>query len=204
MIRRNNNARGGTELSAFRKMLREYRSLLVVAIGSGAAPIAAALVSLSPAWPNAIIGLTTITQLLVAMLVFQLLRSASKRIITRVMVCGIAIICILLPIYLLVTDLFVYSEPQSKMRFIIGFQCTEEAKIVFGDKCPFLGLDEISLANYEEERMWTRTSISVMKSLIVILWLACFSALSVTVASFVLFQANRGDMSKERSRGVRK
>ncbi len=181
----------GNELAAFRKFVTEYRRLILWAIGGSAVPVAAALLSLTPAWPSGIAGVTAVAQLLVLALVFQSLRSARRRVVTRIMIRSTVILCFLLPIYLLLIALFTYTEPLSKMHFTKGFECTDNAKLVFPNKCPFLGLDEISTARYEEETLWTVPSVSAMKSLIVVLWLGCFAALSTALGSFVVFQMGR-------------
>jgi hypothetical protein len=101
------------------------------------------------------------------------------------------ILAVTFTIYLILIALFTYTEPQSKTRFTKGFECTQEAKLVYEAKCPFLGSDEISSANYDEERMWTPTSVSLMKWLIFIVWVAFFAALSVVLGSFVIFQSGQ-------------
>jgi hypothetical protein len=182
---------GRTELVSFRNFITEYRQLVLLGIGGSAVPIAAALFSLTPAWPAGIAGVTAVAQLLVLALIFQLLRSARRRVVNRVMIRSTILLCMLLPIYLLFIALFTYTEPVSKLRFTKGFECTDDAKLVFHNKCPFLGTDEISTAQYEEETLWTAPSVSAMKSLIVIVWLGCFATLSTILGCFVVFQMNQ-------------
>jgi hypothetical protein len=176
-----------SNLDAFRKFLQQYRRLIAAGAAS-AVPLAAALVSLSPAWPSGIAQVTAVAQLLVLALVFQLLRSARRHVVNRIMVRATIILCVLVPIYLMLIALFTYSEPISKTRFTKGFECTERAKQVFSKECPFLGTDEIATAGYEEDTLWTTRSVSAVKSLIVVMWLACFAALSTVLGSFAVFQ----------------
>jgi len=180
-----------TQLADFWKLLEEYKRLVWWSLGSSAVPIAAALASLTPAWPSGVAGVTAVAQLLATVFAFQMLKSSRKRIVTRFMVRGALVLCLLFSIYLLLIALFNYTEPQSKVRYTKGFECTQEALLVFGSKCPFLGLDEIAKANYEEERMWTSPSVSIMKVFIVVMWLACFVTLSVILASFIIFQTGQ-------------
>jgi hypothetical protein len=178
----------GTELAVFRNILREYRALIACAVGGSTIPLAAAFGSLTPAWPSAISGVTAVAQLVVLVLVFQSLRFARRKVVTRAMIRATAILCILFPAYLALIALFTYAEPHSGLRFTKGFICTQDATLVFQDKCPLLTYDEIAVANYEEDRIWTPTSLTAMKLIIVITWLVCFGTLSVTLASFVVFQ----------------
>lgn len=180
-----------TELAVFRQFLEQYRKLILWAVGASMVPIFAALFSLTPTWPSGMAGVTAIAQLLVLALVFQLLRSARRRLVSRVMVRSTIILCALLPIYLMLIALFTYTEPLSKMRFTKGYECTEYAKSVSAGRCPFLGLEDIASANYDEEKLWTTVSLSVMKSVIVVAWLGCFATLSVALGAFVVFQMSQ-------------
>ena len=182
-----------SKLDAFRKFLEQYGRLTVSAVAASAVPLAAALASLTPAWPSGIVQVTAVAQLLVLALVFQLLRSARRHVVSRIMVRGTIILCLLVSIYLMLIALFTYSEPISKMRFTKGFECTENAKQVFPKQCPLLGMDEISTARYEEDTLWTTRSVSAVKSLIAVIWLMCFAALSTVLGSFAVFQTGQKD-----------
>jgi hypothetical protein len=104
------------------------------------------------------------------------------------MVRSTVLLCLLLLGYFVLLSLFTYTEPASKERFTKGYECTSEAKIAFPQACPLLGLNEIKQAEFEEEALWTAPSISVMKSLVLVVWLASFAALSTALGSFVVFQ----------------
>jgi len=175
-------------LDSFRRFLDQYRRLIAVAVGASAVPFAAALSSLTPAWPSGIAGVTAVAQLLVLALVFQRLGSSRKAVVSRIMTRSTIALCLLLPIYFFLLSLFTYTEPASKERFTKGYECTDNAKIVFEKTCPFLGLDDLKKAEFEEERLWTVQSVSVIKSLILSVWLACFAALSTALGSFAVFQ----------------
>lgn len=196
--------KGRSQLVGFRKFVAEYRKLIVWATAGSAGtalPLAAAFFSLSPAWPSGIIQVTAIAQLLALALVFQLLKSSGQRVVSRVMISGTIAAAILLPLYVLVVARFIYAEPSSKQRFTRGYECTQNAKLVFPD-CPMLGLGEIAKASFEEEDLWTVPSIAVMKSVIVTLWLALFAAISTALASFVIFQSGGRGPPAPRKRAV--
>jgi hypothetical protein len=188
-----------SELDAFRKFLAQYWQLLAWALAASAVPLVAALASLTPAWPSGIAEVTAVAQLVVLALVFQLLRSGRRNVVSRIMVRWTIILCLLVPIYLLLIALFTYSEPISKRRFTKGFECTEHAKLVFPKECPLLGTDEISTASYEEDTLWTTRSVSAVKVLIDVMWLACFAALSTVLGSFGVFQIKKKTQELERA-----
>jgi hypothetical protein len=112
------------------------------------------------------------------------------------MVRSTIVLCVLLPVYCFLLNLFTYTEPSSNERFTKGYQCTVDAKIVFGSSCPFLGRDDIKKAEFEEERLWTVQSVSIIKSLILTVWLACFAALSTALGSFAVFQMKQQNKAR--------
>ena len=86
--------------------------------------------------------------------------------------------------YLLEVSRYTYQTPTTKERWAAGFVCTADALVVFGEKCPNLGIDELRGAEYEAERLWTRESITVVQVSLVVLWLLAFMLLSAMIASF--------------------
>jgi hypothetical protein len=111
----------GSGLDSFRGFLDQYRRLILVAIGASAVPLAAALASLTPAWPSGITGVTAVAQLLVLALIFQLLKSSRRAVVSRVMVRSSILLCLLMPVYFFLLNLFTYTEPLSNERFTKGY-----------------------------------------------------------------------------------
>jgi hypothetical protein len=177
-----------SKLDAFKNFMAQYGRLIASAVSASAVPLVAAFASLTPVWPNGIVQVTAVAQLVVLALVFQLLRSARRQVVSRIMVRWTIILCLLMAAYLVLIAFFTYSEPISQIRFTKGFECTEPAKLVFPKQCPFLGMGEISTAGYEEDTLWTARSVSAVKWLIAVMWLACFAALSTVLGSFAVFQ----------------
>jgi hypothetical protein len=176
-------------LVGFKELLKEFRGLSVWAVGgSVAVPFAAALVSLSPPWPAAIVLVTAIAELVALIYVYQFLKSARRRSINRILAVGGLMLAILGAVYLTAISLYTFQVPTTKERFVRGFECTAEASAVFRDKCPNLGLDELKTAEYDADRLWTARSIAATRMAIVALWLASFGALSVLVGSFLVYQ----------------
>jgi hypothetical protein len=83
--------------------------------------------------------------------------------------------------YLLATSVYVYTAP-SNVRLAKGFVCTAEARLVYKDKCPNLGLDELRGAEFEAERLWTAPSIAIVRVALVVLWSVAFVALAALFA----------------------
>jgi hypothetical protein len=177
-------------LDQFKRLLKEFRGLSQWAVigGSVVVPFAAYLASLSPPWPTGIVPVTAVVELIALMLVFQFYHDASRRVINRVLLASVAVFALTGVAYLGSVSYFTYEVPTTKERFVKGYECTADARLVFKERCPDLGLDELRTAEYEAERLWTRKSIAVTRTSLALLWAVVFVALSFAVGSFLCFQ----------------
>jgi hypothetical protein len=180
-------------LGGFKALLREFRGLSWGVLGAGVAvPFAAELASLSPPWPPAVTGLTAITELVVLVLVYQFLRASRRRVINRVLVIAAIILAVSALTYLAVNSELTYeTRGPKKERLVKGFECKEAALKIFGDSCPLLGSDEISLAQWNAETLWTSRSITMARLSLVVPWLLSFLSLSMLLGSFLVFQSKQ-------------
>lgn len=186
-------------LVGFKELLREFRGLSVWAVGgSVAVPFAAALASLSPPWPPAIVLITAIAELVALIYIYQFLKKARRKSIDRILAVSGLLLVICGGVYLAAVSLYTYQVPNSGERYVKGYQCTTDAAAVFKDKCPNLGLDELKTAEYDADRLWTARSITIARLGIVALWLASFIALSILVGSFLVYQM-AGSRAKQRT-----
>ena len=73
-------------LKGFKELLEEFKGLSVWAVGGSiAVPFAAALASLSPPWPPAIVLVTAVAELVALIYVYQFLKSAKRKNINRIL-----------------------------------------------------------------------------------------------------------------------
>ncbi len=190
-------------LVGFKDLLREFRGLSSWAVGgSMAVPFAAALASLSPPWPPAIVLLTAIAELVALIYVYQFLKTARRQTVNRILVLSGLLLAVFGAVYLVAVSLYTYQVPISSERFVKGYQCTPDAAAVFRDKCPDLGLDELKTAEYDADRLWTARSIAVTRIAIVALWLASFIALSVLVGGFLVYQMGESRVKRKNGRAA--
>lgn len=184
----------------FKRLLDEFRGLSTWSVGGAVAvPFAAALVDLSPPWPKGAVLVTAVVELLVLALVFQFLRNARKNVINWTMAASVLVLAVVSPIYLLQLSLYTYEVPTTKERFVKGDECTPDAKEVFPDRCPDLGLDELRGAEYAAERLWTGRSIASVRVRLMLLWAAAFVALSAALGSFLVYQLRSRKKPKRRT-----
>lgn len=176
-------------LDDFKLLLKEFRGLSVWAVGGSlVVPFAASMADLSPPWPPGIVPVTAVIELLALVLVFQFFKTSSRRVINRVLLLSVSVFVMTSVIYLPAVSYYVYQVPTTKERFLKGYECTPEAQMVFKDRCPDLGLDELRTAEYESERLWTRKSIAVTRTALTAVWSLLFVALSFALGGFLSYQ----------------
>ena len=176
-------------LLGFKELLKEFRGLSLWAVGGSiAVPFSASLAALSPPWPPAIVLVTAVAELAALIYVYQFLKKARRKTINRTLRVSGLLLVIFGAVYLVAVSLYTYEVPPGRERFVKGYQCTSDAAAVFPDKCPDLGLDELKTAEYDADRLWTSRSIAITRLSIVALWLGSFTALSVLVGSFLVYQ----------------
>ncbi len=181
-------AQESTGLDGFKTLLKEARRLALWAVAGAALPFAARLVALSPPWPEGVVVLTSVLELISLVFTYQFVKSKRKRIVNRILLTGTLLMIVLGATYLVADSLYTYETPVTKERFVKGSVCTADAEKVFKDRCPLLSTYDISKANYEAELLWTERSIATVRVSLVALWLATFASLSTVLGSFVVYQ----------------
>ena len=115
------------------------------------------------------------------------LRAASNAAINRMIVVAAVMLALASTAYLLAGSLYIYQTPTTKERWVKGFTCSPEAQMIYKDKCPYLGVDELRGAEYEAERLWTVQSIAVVKVALVAVWLIACIALTILIANMLVY-----------------
>jgi ABC-type xylose transport system permease subunit len=176
-------------LDDFKLLLKEFRGLSVWAVGGSlVVPFAASLADLSPPWPPGIVPVTAVVELLALVLVFQFFKTARRQIINVVLILSVALFAVTSVVYLSAISYFTYQVPTTKERFVKGYECTPDAQMVFKNRCPDLGLDELRTAEYDAERLWTRKSLAVTRTGLALVWSLVFVALSFALGGFLGYQ----------------
>lgn len=201
--RQRHDRKGGME--GFWHLLKQVRRLLLWAFISAAAPILAGFASLYPPWPSAIVHVTALLQVIALVFIYQHIREANVTIVNRVLLTAATAVCLISVIYLVLLSQFTFTEPASQQRFVKGFACTEQAKSLYASVCPWLGDDQLIEAEWEAPRLWHQWTITVMRTSLVVFWLASFAALTTLLGAFVVYQSgNRSSNASSSKRGPRR
>lgn len=178
-------------LDDFKGLLKEFRGLSVWAVGGClAVPFAAGLAELSPPWPKGIVPVTAVVELLALVLVFQFFQKSRRQVINRILLVSVILFALTSVIYLMAFSYFTYRVKTTTTNelFVKGYQCTNDALLIFKDRCPDLGLDELRTGGYEAERFWTRRSIAIVRTGLALVWSLVFVELSFALGSFLQYQ----------------
>lgn len=176
-------------LQEFKNLLKEFKNLSVWTVGAGVTvPFAAALASLSPPWPPAIVMTTAISQLVALIVTYHLFRHSSRRTITKLLTICFVGVLLFSSLYLFCLSALSFQHPRSGERYVRGLVCTQDAALVYRESCPFLRVDQISEAGYQLDRLWTAPSLAGAQLSLAILWTASFIALAALIGGFLAYQ----------------
>jgi hypothetical protein len=180
-----------TGLSEFKRLLKEFRNLSIWTAGASLLiPFVAQFLSIIPPWPKGLSAITAILELVTLILAYQGFKNDPPKVTRSVRLLAAASFVILL-VYITSFTLFTIYVPIAGRSIVIGYTCLSEAAKVFGDRCPFLNLDDLSGVAYDEFLLWTKWSVSIVRTSLVALWLLLFFCLSLLIGQFLVFQMKR-------------
>jgi hypothetical protein len=163
-----------------------------VALAAACLPVAAAFVGVSPPWPRGVTLITAVMIIIMMITFCSLLNDTPRRILALATTASLVALMLLTPAYLASLSLFTYETPTTKEHWAKGYVCTDEATLLYKDKCPNLGVDELREAEFEAERLWTTQSITVVRLGLDLLWVGAFGALSMAMATIFVRERRAG------------
>lgn len=175
----------GGPLDEFWKMLRELERFWAWIVAAAALPFLASLAQITPPWPPGITIITTAATLITLVLCYQTVRGKSRRNATKLLKKLSICLGIVALIYVFAISEYVVRGPDD-IALVKGFICTGIAEQTFAELCPFLGAEQLKTAQWDPELLWTGSSISVVRTLLVAAWVATFVLLSAVLAAFIV------------------
>lgn len=188
-----------TGLDDFKKVLREFKNLTLWGAGSSALlPFIASFLSIIPPWPSRLNVITATVQLITLVVVYQGF-SHDRRKITRSIRFFAFVGLVVLLGYMALFTMFTIYIPQAHRAVVIGYECTASAASVFRDRCPFLTVDDLAGAAYDEFLLWTKSSVTVMRVSLVGAWLTLFILVAAILGQFLIIQM--GSLKRSAKKG---
>jgi hypothetical protein len=172
-------------MNDFRQYLKAAKELWAWAAGAAIVPFLANFAKLAPPWPPAITYITAVFELIALIWAYQTIRKMSQKRVNAKMLTSLIILVMALVAYLSLFSLFTYEIPGTDIRIIKGYECTVIALDQFTN-CPWLVGEDMRLAEYDPNLMWTLPSITVIRISIVAFWLAVFFYLSLFLGAFLV------------------
>ncbi|MGY3472479.1 hypothetical protein [Bradyrhizobium ottawaense] len=179
---------------------KRYRNFLVWIVGASIAlPVAAYQVDLTPPWPRGVVLLTAIWQAVAIVASFQFAHRLSRKSANRALAWSISATMFFGLAYGVALSQLTFEGGPAKERLVKGLVCTNEAKKleVYRDACPLLSDKLINGAETTQE-LWTPSSITSSRIILLSLWLLFYLPFALSVALFVVFQS--GQQSRFRIR----
>jgi len=170
-------------------MIGDYLKTLlkVLAVGAGFAsiPLIAAFADLQPPWPPAIGHVSAAFLLLSSVLAWEWTRASKQSHRRTWIVAAVILTTVGLFGYLILYSQFVDDVPGSTVRVIRGFRCTQEAIVVYGDRCPELDREALRGAEWETSVLWTRSSITIVRLALTMSWILFTAGLVCAVGAVI-------------------
>jgi hypothetical protein len=175
-------------LSDFWSAAEELRRFWAWIVASAALPFLASLSKIAPPWPPAISILTSSITVLAIVVAYQFFRNSSQKTVNRLIAVGIVLLFTFGFLYLATLSEMTFAVPGSDTDRVKGFACTDFANISFPNRCPWFGESELRQSEWTPENLWLSWSITLVRMVLITLWLASFLLISLVLASFIVFQ----------------
>jgi hypothetical protein len=151
-------------------------------LGAALAMPAVLSVTFAPPWPTHPAIVTCVFVGFVLIAAYYLPHGSPRKLMNWMLMFAIAVAVLATCVYLLLFSQLTYVAPTTGERFAKGFVCTSDAKILYADKCPYLGLDELRGAEYSSERLWTNQSVTEVKVGLFVIWIGGWLGLALVAA----------------------
>ncbi|WP_339758122.1 hypothetical protein [uncultured Hoeflea sp.] len=174
-------------LKDFRDFFGEFIALVGAAVATAALVLITALSGLIPPWPEAVVQITAILQLVMLMFVYQFYKRSSKKFIDKRIKVFLVYTILFCAIYLSAYSLLVYELPD-ETKSLRGFFCTAEAVLVYSDSCPLFSEEQIADAGFIPQKLWTPLGMLLSRLILLLTWGAFFGFLVSLFATFVVYQ----------------
>jgi hypothetical protein len=159
-------------------------------------PIAAGIGGYFPPWPRGIVAITSLMELVILIVNFQLMHKASRKLTSILVVASAICIFLFSGTYMLGSSIFVYNLPDSSVRVTLGCGLSDNAiqilksqnALPVNDDCPGEFTTLLASAQYEADHIWKKRSVSIINAALAFSWLGAFASLASLFGAFISFQ----------------
>jgi hypothetical protein len=186
-----------TGLSEFKDVLSDFRQLSSLALkASVAAPLADILLKLGPPPSKAVGVLTSLTEFVAIVWVFQFWSNAPERKLSVRLKIALCLFFVGIVSSLVLLERFTISPGQGRERVIEGLTLRPDVKaVVDASYTPEQALRD---SEYDPDKVWTKQSIAVLRTFITVIWMATFACLGIYLTGFIILQRRRQSVPRVR------
>ena len=179
-----------TGLAEFKDVLSDFQGLSSLALkGVVAAPLAGIWLKIGPPPSREIGVLTALIEFMSVVCVFQFWCNAKERKLHIRMLISLSIFLICMVGYLALMGIFTVSPGKGRDRIVQGYSLRSDIKPLVNESyTPEQALRE---SEYDPDKVWTKMSIELMRTLITITWITTFVGFAVYLTVFVILQRRR-------------
>jgi hypothetical protein len=179
-----------TGLSEFRSVLADFQQFGSLALkGVLVAPIADIWVNLGPPPSKAIGLLTSLSQMVAVIWVFQFWSIGNERALRVRMRVALVVFFVGLVSSLVLLDLYSVSPGQGRERVIEGYALRSDIEpLISSSYTPDQALRE---SEYDSDKVWTKRSVIVLRTAITAIWMCTFGSFAVYLTTFVILQRRK-------------
>jgi len=177
-------------LHEFTEVLADFRQLGSLALkGAVAVPLADTWLKLGPPPTSAIAVLTSLMEFISVIWVFHFWQASKERQLGKRMKVALGGFAVGLVCSLALMWQFTVLPGHGRERVIVGFQLRQDVKPVLSPQ--YAPYDALRDNEYDPDKVWTRESITILRTLITVIWIFTFTSLAVYLTAFIMLQRCR-------------
>ena len=179
-----------TGVSEFKEVLSDFKDLGSLALkGVVAAPLTDIWLKLGPPPAKTIGALTALMEFVAVVYVFQFWSNKKERKLRFRMLIALAIFLIGLVSSLILLERFTVSPGQGGERIVEGYFLRPDVRPIVNESYP--PEQALRESEYDPDKVWTRESIALLRTLITATWMATFVGFAVYLTTFIILQRRR-------------
>jgi hypothetical protein len=180
-----------TGLDEFRDAITDYKTTISwVVKGAVAAPLADYVLHIGAPWPDGVPIMASVTELIILISLFHFWRGKSQKVLTRLMVVALIVLVISFAGYLYLFGSYTFVKPGKSQRYVKGFVVRPEIQQTIPQRIQSVDA-ALRGAEYEEGSIFTESSLTAARLVLLATWLILFASLSAFIGTFVLAQRKR-------------
>lgn len=151
------------------------------------APLADLLLQLGPPWPNhaSVVAITVLFELVLYVFLYTILVQR-RRLLRPLLIASTVGTLSVGALYIVLFANYVVPAPNYWHRVVVGSELLPEVAQEYAGKSLPSAKDLVANAGNNEDDVWTSSSLTAARLVILAVWLALFAQVTLVLATFVL------------------